>query len=206
MASDSRKSVKTKQVMSLISSSSPSDVSPFLTGLPEEEKNSDQPKNKQQETTVEEKLKQYTDSKRGTVSSTKSTKKKSNDIPKNPMLHIPEDEPEDMNHKPSNAETAVHRQMSNPVVKEDKSVTIDVNEIILEENLEKALKRFNTCGCETCRAKISELVLRAVPIKIVTVPESKINETLDKYRDYTTKEISNTIVKIIMQNKRKPFH
>lgn len=190
---DRHKSVKTRQVMNLIADSSPADANPFLFGIPKETRE----EKEDAELTVEEKLKKYTDSKRGT--NQKPAKKPQSEGPlHNPKLHIPEEKEEPKQQMPA--------ILTPPEPKPDPTITIDINKIILDENLEKALKRFNTCSCPTCMEKIGELVLKAVPVKIVTIRESEREKTIDKYRDYVAKEISDTIVKTILMNKRKPFH
>ena len=73
------KSSKTRQVMNLINAK-PSGVNPFLPPAEQERE-----KRSLAEGTVEDKLRNYTQSKRGTSAPKSHTKH-------NPMLHIPEDD------------------------------------------------------------------------------------------------------------------
>ncbi len=75
------------------------------------------------------------------------------------MLHIPEDD------EPQQTVKSVTRHTG--------QITIDINRIIIDEILDDALRRFNTCHCEKCKRIISEKVLDLVPVKIVTVTQDE---------------------------------
>lgn len=179
------KSSKTKQVMNLINAK-PSGVNPFLPPAQQEKE-----KKTQTESTVEDKLYTYTQSKRGTAAP------KQPHTPKhNPMLHIPEDTQD------ASRETTV----SKPQTRHTGQITIDINRIIIDEILDDALRRFNTCHCEKCKRIISEKVLEQVPVKIVTVAPDEEQSVVDSYCNYARKDIYSAIVKTVLANKRRPFH
>lgn len=183
------KSSKTRQVMNLIHAPS-SEANPFLPGVSKSagrKKNSGEP-------TVESKLWDYTAAKRGI--SDRTAAKKTSSL-RNPSLHIPEDADE-------KAVSAAPMKKTKHSSKE--KITIDINRIILDDMLEDVLERFNTCHCEKCRERIAEKVLDHVPVKIITVSPAEERSVIDSYCDHTRKEISSVLVKIIMQNKRRPFH
>lgn len=185
------KSSKTRQVMNLINAPS-SGINPLLLGNPQ----SKTKKKPAHEQTVEDSLKNYTVSKRGGVD--KRTVKKTNTAAiHNPILHIPED-------AQSDADDAVqsHKVRSAPTEK----ITIDINRIFLADMLDDALVRFNTCHCDKCKEKITELVLDSVPVKIITVSPADEKSVINSYCEHTKKDLSAALVKIIVSNKRKPFH
>lgn len=183
------KSSKTKQVMNLINAK-PSGVNPFLPPAEQEKE-----KKVRTESTVEDKLYTYTQSKRG------STAPKQSHTPKhNPMLHIPEEDVQNVPHSPEAA-------VSKPVTRRHTGqITIDINRIIIDEILDDALRRFNTCHCEKCKRIISEKVLEQVPVKIVTVTPDEEQSVVDNYCNYARKDIYSAIVKTVLANKRRPFH
>lgn len=182
------KSSKTKQVMDLINAK-PSGVNPFLPPAEQEKE-----KKAKAESTIEDKLYSYTRSKRG------ATAPKPPHRPKhNPMLHIPEATADNASHS---SETAVSR----PVTRHTGQITIDINRIIIDEILDDALCRFNTCHCEKCKRIISERVLEQVSVKIVTVTPDEEKSVIDSYCNYARKEIYSAIVKTVLENKRRPFH
>ena len=148
------KSSKTRQVMNLINAK-PSGVNPFLPPAEQERE-----KRSLAESTVEDKLRNYTQSKRGTSAPKSHTKH-------NPMLHIPEDD------EPQQTVKSVTRHTG--------QITIDINRIIIDEILDDALRRFNTCHCEKCKRIISEKVLDLVPVKIVTVTQDEERSVVDGY-------------------------
>ena len=194
------KSSKTRHVMNLITARSESN--PFLPV-------SDTPRHKKEnkEASVEDRLEAYTASKRGKP----AVKKQKNPNIKNPSLHLPEEEA-----KPS--EEFVQDEYEKVVVTSEKKhidkktqlsgekVTIDINRIILADMLEDALSRFNTCHCDVCKQAVTEQVMKIVPVKIVTIRQGEEKATIEKYCEYTKKELSSAIVKVVMANKRQPFH
>lgn len=182
------KSSKTKQVMNLINAK-PSGVNPFLPPAEQEKE-----KKAKAESTVEDKLYTYTQSKRGTTAP-----KQPHNTKHNPMLHIPEEDAQDASHS---RKTAVSR----PVTRHTGQITIDINRIIIDEILDDALRRFNTCHCEKCKRVISEKVLEQVPVKIVTVTPDEEQSVVDSYCNYARKDIYSAIVKTVLANKRRPFH
>ena len=99
----------------------PSGVNPFLPPAEQERE-----KKSLAESTVEDKLRNYTQSKRGTSALKSHTKH-------NPMLHIPKDD------EPQQTVKSVTRHTG--------QITIDINRIIIDEILDDALRRFNTCHC-----------------------------------------------------------
>ena len=158
----------------------PSGVNPFLPPAEQERE-----KRSLAESTVEDKLRNYTQSKRGTSAPKSHTKH-------NPMLHIPEDD------EPQQTVKSVTRHTG--------QITIDINRIIIDEILDDALRRFNTCHCEKCKRIISEKVLDLVPVKIVTVTQDEERSVVDGYCSYARKDIYSAIVKVVLENKRRPFH
>lgn len=182
------KSSKTKQVMNLINSK-PSGVNPFLPPAEQEKE-----KKSKTESTVEDKLRDYTQSKRGTGVS------KQGHTPKhNPMLHIPDDEAQ-------MSQNTQKTPVSKSVTRHTGQITIDINRIIIDEILDDALRRFNTCHCEKCKKVITEKVLEQVPVKIVTVTQDEEQSVVDNYCSYARKDIYAAIVKVVLANKRRPFH
>lgn len=177
------KSSKTRQVMNLINAK-PSGVNPFLPPAEQERE-----KRSLAESTVEDKLRNYTQSKRGTSAPKSHTK---HNPMHNPMLHIPEDD------EPQQTVKSVTRHTG--------QITIDINRIIIDEILDDALRRFNTCHCEKCKRIISEKVLDLVPVKIVTVTQDEKRSVVDGYCSYARKDIYSAIVKVVLENKRRPFH
>lgn len=177
------KSSKTKQVMDLINAK-PSGVNPFLPPAEQERE-----KKVKTESSVEDKLRYYTQSKRGT------TVHKPTQIKHNPMLHIPGDE-----------EQQLTDNVRKPARHTGQQITIDINRIIIDEILDDALTRFNTCHCEKCKKAITDKVLDKVPVKIVTVSQDEEQSVVDSYCSYAKKDIYSAIVKVVLANKRKPFH
>lgn len=194
--SEEYKSSKTRQVMNLINSPS-SEISPFLIGVPKEHGN----KKKQEQPTVESSLHDYTASKRGKTD--KHTAVQS--VPRNPSLHIPDEADEADDHSNNAAPVREQQAKKRQHTARDR-ITIDINRIILDDMLDEVLERFNTCHCDKCKEKLSELVLEKVPVKILTVSPGEEKSVIDSYCEYTRKEISSELVKIIVQNKRRPFH
>ena len=195
------KSSKTRHVMNLITARSESN--PFLPAS-----TSTRHKKEEKEATVEDRLQAYTASKRGKP----AVKKQKNPNIKNPSLHLPEtEEPEETEEfvedvyeeVPAPKKTSEKKKIK---LAEGEKVTIDINRIILGDMLEDALTRFNTCHCDKCKDAITEQVLKIVPVKIATIPQGEEKATIDKYCEYTKKEISSAIVKVVMANKRQPFH
>lgn len=172
------KSSKTKQVMDLINAK-PSGVNPFLPPAEQEKKRSSAA-----ESSEEDKFRVYTQSKRG-ISAPKQPHKPKH----NPMLHIPDDGP-----------------LPVQKTRHTGQITIDINRIIIDEILDDALRRFNTCHCEKCKKAITEKVLDKVPVKIVTVSQDEEQSVVDSYCRYARKDIYAMIVKVVLANKRKPFH
>ena len=178
------KTSKTRQVMNLINAG-PSGANPFL---PADTADKEAKAEKRDESDpVESKLRDYTESKRG-YSSRSSAK-----VKHNPMLNLPEDEPAE---EPKAKRQSVRTEQ----------VTIDVNRVIIDEILDDALRRFNTCHCEKCRNIITEKVLEQVPVKIVTVSPDDDKSVVDRYCSYASKDIYSAIVKTVLANKRRPFH
>ncbi|MBQ2798924.1 MAG: hypothetical protein IJF09_06000 [Ruminiclostridium sp.] len=197
------KSSKTRHVMNLITARSESN--PFLPA-------SATPKHKKEtkEASVEDRLEAYTASKRGKPAVKKSKSSKL----KNPSLHLPETEEKEVTDE---FIEDVYEELPAPVTKkkpekkkvkqaEVEKVTIDVNRIILADMLDEALTRFNTCHCDRCKEIITDKVLKIVPVKIVTIQQGEEKATIEKYCEYTKKELSSAIVKVVMANKRQPFH
>ena len=197
------KSSKTRHVMNLITARSESN--PFLPASPT-------PKHKKEakEASVEDRLEAYTASKRGKP----AVKKQKSSKLKNPSLHLPEttetEETEEFIED-------VYEELPAPVTEkkpekkkvkqtEVEKITIDVNRIILADMLDEALTRFNTCHCDRCKEIITDKVLKIVPVKIVTIQQGEEKATIEKYCEYTKKELSSAIVKVVMGNKRQPFH
>lgn len=193
------KSSKTRHVMNLITARSESN--PFLPA-------SATPKHKKEtrEASVEDRLEAYTASKRGKP----AVKKQKNPKLKNPSLHLPEEEPaaeeEFVQDEYETIQVVAERQHVKKVQLAGEKVTIDINRIILADMLEEALTRFNTCHCDRCKQAITDRVLKLVPVKIVTIQQGEEKATIDKYCEYTKKELSSAIVKVVMANKRQPFH
>ena len=197
------KSSKTRHVMNLITARSESN--PFLpvsTGSRHKKEN--------KEASVEDRLEAYTASKRGKP----AVKKQKNPRLKNPSLHLPEVAESEVTEE---FIEDTYEEISAPVVEkkpekntirqaEVEKITIDVNRIILADMLEEALTRFNTCHCDRCKQAITERVMKLVPVKIVTIRQGEEKETIEKYCEYTKKELSSAIVKVVMANKRQPFH
>lgn len=181
------KSSKTKQVMNLINAK-PSGVNPFLPPAKQEKE-----KKARTETTVEDKLLTYTQSKRGA-----SAPKQPHTTRHNPMLHIPEEWEQ--------SSQTQDKTFVKPVAHRTGQITIDINRIIIDEILDDALMRFNTCHCEKCKKIITEKVLEQVPVKIVTVTQDEEQSVFDSYCSYARKDIYSAIVKVVLANKRKPFH
>ena len=148
------KSSKTRQVMNLINAK-PSGVNPFLPPAEQERE--------KRSLAEEDKLRNYTQSKRGTSAPKSHTKH-------NPILHIPKDD------EPQQTVKSVTRHTG--------QITIDINRIIIDEILDDALRRFNTCHCEKCKRIISEKVLDLVPVKIVTVTQDEERSVVDGYCSY----------------------
>ncbi len=186
------KTNKTKHVMDLITSPR-SEANPFLPANIQ----AAHEKPEQTESTVEDKLRDYTAAKRGkTVSKRKKYK-----TPQNPSLHIPKEEPEEAEEAVLNETVPIHN-----TDKLNEYVTIDINRAIISQMLDEALARFNTCHCDNCKNVITEKVLEIVPVKIVTVTEKEKDMTIAKHSEFARKEISSAIIKVVMANKRKPFH
>ena len=181
------KSSKTKQVMNLINSK-PSGVNPFLPPAEQEKE-----KKAKTENTVEDKLRDYTQSKRGTAVS------KPTQVKHNPMLHIPNGEEQNV----QSTQKASHVKSA---TRHTGQITIDINRIIIDEILDDALRRFNTCHCEKCKKIITEKVLGQVSVKIVTVTQDEEQSVIDNYCSYARKDIYAAIVKVVLANKRRPFH
>lgn len=180
------KSSKTRQVMNLINAPS-SDINPLFLGSAQSRIRKKPP----HEQTVEDSIKNYTVSKRGGERHT--VKKSGTSSIHNPILHIPDDSDEAVtSHK--SAHTAAEK------------ITIDINRIFLADMLDDALVRFNTCHCDKCKEKITELILDSVPVKIITVSPADEKSVIDSYCGHTKKNLSAALVKIIVGNKRKPFH
>ena len=194
------KSSKTRHVLNLITARSESN--PFLPAT-----GSTRHKKEEKEASVEDRLHAYTASKRGKP----AVKKQKNPNIKNPSLHLPEAE-----EAPATEEFIedVYEEVPAPKKAPEKKVrlnkaekvTIDINRIILADMLDDALTRFNTCHCDKCKEAIAEQVLKIVPVKIVTIAEGEERTTIEKYHEHTKKEISSAIVKVVMANKRQPFH
>lgn len=194
------KSSKTRHVMNLITARSESN--PFLPAS-----TSTRHKKEEKEASVEDRLQAYTASKRGKP----AVKKQKNPNIKNPSLHLPETEEAEVIENEFVEDIyeeapAPKRSAEKEKLTEVEKVTIDINRIILADMLDEALTRFNTCHCDKCKNAITEQVLKIVPVKIVTIPQGEEKATIDKYCEYTKKEISSAIVKVVMANKRQPFH
>ncbi|MBE6880021.1 MAG: hypothetical protein E7490_04195 [Ruminococcaceae bacterium] len=196
------KSSKTRHVMNLITARSESN--PFLPAS-----TSTRHKKEEKEASVEDRLQAYTASKRGKP----AIKKQKNPNIKNPSLHLPETEEaevienefvEDICEEAPAPKRSAEKKKEK--LTEVEKVTIDINRIILADMLDEALTRFNTCHCDKCKNAITEQVLKIVPVKIVTIPQGEEKATIEKYCEYTKKEISSAIVKVVMANKRQPFH
>ena len=130
------KSSKTRQVMNLINAG-PSGANPFL---PADAADKESRTGKRDESdSVESKLRDYTESKRG-YSSRSSAK-----VKHNPMLNLPEED-----------EPAEEPQVKRSSLRTEQ-VTIDVNRVIIDEILDDALRRFNTCHCEINRLSITNV-------------------------------------------------
>ncbi len=86
-----------------------------------------------------------------------------------------------------------------------KKVTLDINRMVIGELLEDTLERFNTCHCEKCRSVAEKLLLGSVSVRIVTVSGNGKRQT-DEYFNCARKEIYSALVKLIIKNKRRPFH
>ncbi|MBR4306170.1 MAG: hypothetical protein IKT78_04930 [Ruminiclostridium sp.] len=200
------KSSKTRHVMNLITARSESN--PFLPAS-----TTVKHKKEEKEASVEDRLRDYTASKRGQP----AVRKQKNPNIKNPSLHLPEAEQaevtEDVIEEIYEEETAPIEPVApaTPAKKKvtlhgGEKITIDINRIILADMLDNALTRFNTCHCDKCKEAITEQVMKIVPVKIVTITEGEEKTTIEKYHEYTKKDISSAIVKVVMGNKRQPFH
>ncbi|MGN0699126.1 MAG: hypothetical protein ACI4JV_10305 [Ruminiclostridium sp.] len=183
------KSSKTRQVMNLINAK-PSGVNPFLPPAEQEKE-----KKAKSESSVEDKLRTYTQSKRGA-----NAPKQPTQVKHNPMLHIPDEEEQTMQNTQETVPAKPLRRHTG------QQITIDINRIIIDEILDDALRRFNTCHCEKCKKIITEKVLEQVPVKIVTVTQDEEQSVVDSYCSYARKDIYSAIVKVVLANKRKPFH
>ncbi len=193
------KTNKTKHVLDLITSPR-SEANPFLPSEIQEDEviKTAEP----EDTTVEDKLRSYTAKKRGKVISSRKKYK----TPQNPSLHIPKEDTAKTDE--TNEVHIMPVTVPHPAVNEkrDEIITIDVNRIIIAEMLDEALARFNTCRCDICKAAITEKVLEIVPVKIITAPESEKASVVAVHGEFARKEISSAIIKVVMSNKRKPFH
>ena len=85
------------------------------------------------------------------------------------------------------------------------SLLLDINRMVIGELLEDTLERFNTCHCEKCRSVAEKLLLGSVSVRIVTVSGNGKRQT-DEYFNCARKEIYSALVKLIIKNKRRPFH
>lgn len=181
---DEFKTNKTPQVMHLVTGS-PTEINPFLQGTAKHKSKDEQAPDIEE--TIEDKLKNYTQQKRGKSPVKAKTKGKSDKAIQNPILKIPAEQEKQ-------ADAAPHK------------ITLDVNRVILEEELPAALERFKCCDCDQCIAEITKRVLETTPTNFLRILDVDSEKTLANLRPDTSPIILKALVKVLMENKRKPFH
>lgn len=188
---DEIKTNKTPQVMNLVLGE-PSEINPFIKGT-NNIKNA-KIKEKKKPETVEDNLRNYTNKKRGTKTVQK-TKNKTETVIKNPILKIPHNE---------------YEKFSSYAIINDKMQTeklsIDVNRVLISRIMPKILERFKCCYCDICREQLTLLALELLPVNFIHVYEDESEEALNSLQESLEKNIQKILVKVIIENKRKPFH
>lgn len=81
--------------------------------------------------------------------------------------------------------------------------TINVMENLVLQNLDTAIKRFNTCNCDRCRADISAYALNLLPPKYVVASEEHIREV---EKEIPNKLVMDALIKAVIAVRSHPRH
>lgn len=84
--------------------------------------------------------------------------------------------------------------------KED--VLVNLSEYAVNNYLNAAIARFNTCKCDRCMKDIAAIALNKLPVKYVVVGEDQIEEALKKYEV----DVKSALVSAIMVVRANPRH
>ena len=81
--------------------------------------------------------------------------------------------------------------------------TINVMENLVLKNLDTAIKRFNTCNCDRCRADISAYALNLLPPKYIVATEEKIHLV---EQEIPNKIVMDALIKAVIAVRSHPRH
>lgn len=76
---------------------------------------------------------------------------------------------------------------------------------LVQENLTAVLERFRCCTCDICKTEITITALNEIPPKYARVNNGSF-ELVEKLKKQHVSEVVNSLVKIVIQSKRTPYH
>ena len=89
------------------------------------------------------------------------------------------------------------------------TVTINLTDIAVKENVLAVLRRFNACDCERCVEELSRLTTEQIPAKYVKVRKSAMPNALDELSDQLEplrKKVISSMMRRLMYTKKRCFH
>ena len=92
---------------------------------------------------------------------------------------------------------------------EEPTVSVDLTQAAIKENVTETLRRFNACSCEKCAAALSEMVSGDVPARYADVPKSCAEDpsgSIPEVYEPIKREVLSKMIRILMGNKKRSFH
>lgn len=94
-------------------------------------------------------------------------------------------------------------------ISDDEMVTVNLTEIVIKENAEELLRRFNACDCDRCVAALCEITAQQVAACFVKTTKSALAAGLREFaeqKEQQKKIVISQMIRQLMGNKKRSFH
>ena len=81
--------------------------------------------------------------------------------------------------------------------------TINVMETLVLQQLDEAIRKFNVCSCDRCRADVAACALNLLPPKYIVTRPDRTRQVLEQIPQ---KMISDALIKAVIQVRSHPRH
>lgn len=92
---------------------------------------------------------------------------------------------------------------------EEPTVSVDLTQAAIKENVTETLRRFNACSCEKCAAALSAMVSEDAPARFAEIPMSGADDpagSVPELYEPIKREVLSKMIRILMGNKKRSFH
>ncbi len=89
-----------------------------------------------------------------------------------------------------------------------KRVTLNLTALVIKDNVEQVLQRFNACACDQCVETLSQMAAEKVPAKFIKIPEgtSERSQEIESAKEPLQKPVVSALTRLVMTNKKRSFH